>query len=143
MKRVALAVVLLPAAIWFTSTYADGGIRVVSQSLENRFPKELVFRLHAEGDQEIRKIALYYHVGNSKSTSYAYPRFTPGTRAEAEYSLRNDGRGIVPGSELSYYYVIEDAAGASVKTEPVQIVYEDTRFACDRRGVEASLWLRR
>lgn len=107
LKPPVLALALLLAVAWPGIAYGDGGIRVVSQSYENRFPKELVFRVQAEADQEIRKLILYYRMGNSKSTAYAYPSFTPGIRIQGDYTLRNNGGRIVPGSELDYYYVIE------------------------------------
>ncbi|HLC29866.1 MAG TPA: hypothetical protein VJM51_03695, partial [Dehalococcoidia bacterium] len=115
------------------SALAQGEIRVVSQTQENRFPKELALQLKAEADREIQKITVFYRLGSSRSTSYAYPTFTAGRTVQAEYALPTGGsRYVVPGSEVEYYYEIEDAGGAVLKTQPVRIVYEDTRFAWEK-----------
>ena len=141
MKRFALALVLvflvLPWARLSTLdsrpsiliSLAQGEIRVTSQSYENRFPKEIAFQLKAEGDQDIKTITFFYRVGSGRSTSYAYPSFNPGRTVEASYVLPTAGaRYVVPGSELEYYYEIEAAGGAKLKTQPVKLTYEDTRF---------------
>jgi acyl-CoA-binding protein len=128
MKRLALLAALL-LALLAGSALAQGEIRILSQSQENRFPKEIVFRLAVEGDNPIQRITLFYRIAGGQVTNYAYPTFTPSRSVEAEYSLQTrGGQSIIPGSELEYYYEIEDNAGHKLKTKPITFTYEDTRF---------------
>lgn len=156
MKRIAVAMALMSVFLvlpWARlpaldarppslTTLAQGEIRVISQGYENRFPKEVGFSLKAEGDQDIKKITFFYLVGSSRSSSYAYPTFTPGRTVEASYALPTGGaRYIVPGSDLEYYYEIEDAAGAKLKTPPAKLVYEDSRFQWQKQQIaEATVY---
>ncbi|MDP2728196.1 MAG: peptidase MA family metallohydrolase [Dehalococcoidia bacterium] len=129
MRRLAFVLFLAILAVSLGQALAQGEIRVISQSYENRFPKEIGFQLKAEGDRDIQKITFFYQIGSSKSTAYAYPTFTPGRTVQAQYVLSTSGTHyLVPGSLLQYYYEIEDASGAKLKTEPTKFTYEDTRF---------------
>lgn len=129
MRRFALALFFVSLLVTAGQALAEGEIRVTSQAYENRFPKEIVFQLKAEADKEIKKITFFYRVGSGKSTSYSYPSFTPGRVVEASYPFpTSGGRFIVSGSEIEYYYEIEDADGTKLKTQPVKVLYEDNRF---------------
>ncbi|MDP2936654.1 MAG: hypothetical protein Q8O86_09215, partial [Dehalococcoidia bacterium] len=85
MRRFALALFFVSWLVAAGLALAEGEIRVTSQAYENRFPKEIVFQLKAEADKEIKKITFFYRIGSSKSTSYAYPSFTPGRVVEVSY----------------------------------------------------------
>lgn len=129
MRKLAVALALLVAIMSLGIALAEGEIKVVSQSFDNHFPKDITFHLKAEGSQEIKKITLYYRIGSTKSNSYAYPTFAPGRTVEAEYPLPASGsRYITPGSEIEYYYEIEDSAGTILKTQPARFTYLDNRF---------------
>ena len=131
VRKVATVLVLLVVLCWsgLAQTQAQGEITVISQTHDNHFPQDITFHLKAQAAQNITKVTLYYRVGSSVSDSYAYPTFTPGPSVQADYVLATSGaRYIVPGASLQYYYQIDDAAGNQLKTQPVTLTYDDTRF---------------
>lgn len=130
MRELAVVLAAIVTVLSLGNVFAEGSITVDSQTSENHFLKDIAFRLKATASQHITRVTLYYRVGNSTSYSYVYPTFAPGFAVEAEYALPTGGaRYLVPGSEIEYYYEIEDAAGARLRTDPAKTVYEDTRFA--------------
>lgn len=136
MRKLAVLIGLVLVAVFLghvsfrEPAVAQGEIRVLSQTSDNHFPRDFTFLLKAEGDRDINKITLYYRIGSSSSSSYAYPTFTPGKAVEAQYVLQTSGgRYVVAGSDIQYYYEIEDTGGAMLRTDPVKVAYEDNRFS--------------
>ena len=107
---------------------AQGEITVTDNSYRYSFAKEIVFELVAESSREINEITLAYRVGSEPVTNRAYPEFRPGQRVEAEYVWRLQRGEIPPGSDIEYYWRIEDAAGNALETEPITFTYMDDRF---------------
>lgn len=130
MRRLAVLLVLVATMILpMGQVLAEGTITVDSQSYDNHFPKDVTFHLKAEASQDITKITLDYKLNSGPNSAYAYPTFTPGRSVQADYSLPTNGNHyVVPGSDIEYYYEIEDAGGGKLKTEPARLTYEDTRF---------------
>ncbi len=129
MRKLAMVLALLIALASIGMSLAQGEITVVSQSYDNHFPKDLTFHLQVQGNQDISKITLYYQVGSNTSYSYAYPTFTPGRMVQAEHVMQTSGaKYVTPGSEMKYYYEIEDSGGNKLKTSQYDLTYLDTRF---------------
>ena len=129
MRRLAIALALLLTLVSIGRSLAQGEITVVSQNYDNHFPKDITFHLQAQGNQDISKITLYYQIGASTSYAYAYPTFTPGRSVQAEHVMQTSGtRYVTPGSEIKYYYEIEDSGGNKLKTDQYDMTYLDTRF---------------
>jgi len=122
----ALGLVLLTLLSPFA--LAQGEITVTANSYRYSFAKEIVFELVAESSREINEITLAYRVGSEPVTNRAYPEFRPGQRVEAEYVWRLQRGEIPPGSDIEYYWRIEDAAGNALETEPITFTYMDDRF---------------
>ncbi|MFQ6059636.1 MAG: peptidase MA family metallohydrolase, partial [Anaerolineae bacterium] len=107
---------------------AQEGITVTSNTYEYKFSENLVFRLVARSESEIEEITLFYKYGLKGATNRRLPEFTPGQEITAEHVERLQRGEIPPGSEIEYYWRIEDAAGHSLKTETVTFTYMDDRF---------------
>ncbi|MGA9348137.1 MAG: peptidase MA family metallohydrolase [Anaerolineae bacterium] len=107
---------------------AQGDITVTTNTYEYSFPKEIVFHLMAESNSEINTITLMYRVGDEPVTNRAYPEFSPAKQVKAEYIWRLQRGEIPPGSDVEYYWQIEDAAGNALETEPIAFTYMDDRF---------------
>jgi hypothetical protein len=129
-NRLALLAVLLLMlfSITLSSALAQGGITVVTDEYETVFGETITFRVAAESESEITSIRLYYQVGGFPATSRAYPEFEPGQTVEAEHEWDLVLNYTPPGSEIEYWWKIEDAAGNELKTEPVSFTYEDERY---------------
>jgi hypothetical protein len=129
-NRLALLAVLLLIlfSITLPSALAQGGITVVTDEYETVFGETITFRVAAESESEITDIRLYYKVGGFPATSRAYPEFAPGQTVEAEHEWDLVLNYTPPGSEIEYWWKIEDAASTELKTEPVSFIYEDERY---------------
>lgn len=133
MKRLFLllfTIILSLSAVYPPATLlaAPGDITVVSSAQENKFPNEIIFRLEARSSAEIKKVTLFYRIGEAKVQSYAYPSITPGTSIKTEYSLNTQKTYIPPTTEITYQWQIDDAAGNSLKTNSTSFSYDDVRF---------------
>ena len=129
-NRLALLAVLLLMlfSITLSSALAQEGITVVTDEYETVFGETITFRVAAESESEITDIWLYYQVGGFPATSRAYPEFESGQTVEAEHEWDLVLNYTPPGSEIAYWWKIEDAAGNELKTEPVSFTYEDERY---------------
>lgn len=129
-NRLALLTVLLLMlfSITLPSALAQGGITVVTDEYETVFGETITFRVAAESESEITSIGLYYKVGGFPATSRAYPEFEPGQAIEAEHEWDLVLNYTPPGSEIEYWWKIEDTAGNELKTELVSFTYEDERY---------------
>lgn len=115
---------------------ADEDIRVVSETQEINFPSDVRFDITVESTSEITEVRLLFRSSASRIWAYAYPSFEPGNRITANHRLATSGSNYVPpGAELEYQYVISDAAGNTLKTEPATFEYMDNRFEWDRTQV--------
>jgi len=107
---------------------ADGEITVTQDRVTTRFQEHITFSLEAQGStSDIVKVTLYNRVGNQPALNYAYPRFEPGRSIKAEYVWDARKSYLPPGVTLTYYYLLEDAEGHQLKTEPKTFVYTDDR----------------
>ncbi|MDH4137763.1 MAG: hypothetical protein OEW09_13765, partial [Anaerolineae bacterium] len=135
-NRLALLSVLLLIlfSIPPSSALAQGGITVVTDQYETVFGETITFRVAAESEGEVTSIQLYYKVGGFSATSRAYPEFEPGQTVKAEHEWDLMLNYTPPGSEIEYWWKIEDAAGNEFKTEPVSFTYEDERYDWQELG---------
>jgi len=126
----ALAAVAVGGVVPSASAQTPTGPRLLSQSFQNNFPASIVFLAEAEGTAPIQAVTLFYGVKGARSRAYAYPDFTPGTRIQATYTLRNNTQQtyLPPWSEVTYYWVFEDSAGGKLETPELTASFEDVRF---------------
>lgn len=128
-RRIVLLVLgLVLLAMVSPFVLAEGEITVTANTYEYSFAEEIVFRLVAESSSEINAITLTYRIGDEPVTNRAYPEFNPAKQVEAEYIWRLQRGEIPPGSDIEYYWRIEDAAGKALETEPITFTYMDDRF---------------
>jgi hypothetical protein len=127
-KLALLALVLVLLVMVSPVVLAQGDITVTTNTYEYSFPEEIVFRVMAESGSEIKAITLMYRVGDEPVTNRAYPEFSPAKQVQAEYVWRLQRGEIPPGSDVEYYWQIEDAAGNALETEPTTFTYMDDRF---------------
>ncbi|MBI2304106.1 MAG: hypothetical protein HYU86_05105 [Chloroflexi bacterium] len=134
MRRYVISILL--GIIAFILTGQGGGaqepIKVLLSDYVNQFPERVVFRLQAESSaSEIDRVTLYYQIRVRGSQAYAYPDFSPGKRVTAQYYFQTNvppRTYVPPGTDMSFYWVIQDKAGNKYQTESTPFVYEDVRF---------------
>jgi len=104
---------------------------ILDSSAQVEFPSHLGFSLSAESNVNIIDIRLHYVVdraGFAQVTSEAYIEFVPDTLVDIEWTLdmRKTG-GLPPGSNIDYWWTVEDANGDRVETTPSRVNFDDAR----------------
>ena len=135
-RALAFAILVVAVLLFISAGPASATtwwIRVRADSHEIAFPREVSFILDVEvvdGEAPIQEVRIYYRVAGQEVTSYGYPDFEPGRRIQARFTLPTMGPDYIPpGTEIEYYYVVQDAQGNKVETEHQLFLYKDTRYA--------------
>jgi len=115
-----------------SSVQANSGLRLLDSSAEVNFPASLKFSISAESDVNIVDIRLHYQIDRmsfAQVTSEVYIEFTPATAVQAEWTwdMRRTG-GLPPGSGVDYWWILRDARGSEVETEPLRVRIDDNRY---------------
>ena len=117
------------AAAQEASGGAPDSIRVVSAEGRVHFPEGMTFTLRAESDSPITAVSIHYSLGGLPYTVYGYPDFSPGNSVAASFTVRSDGARYLPsGLDINYHYLIENAAGDSLRTASRTLTYLDPGF---------------
>ena len=138
MKRLCLLslIVLLVPLIFFSAfpgvSPAQDEITAISSSALVAFPLAITFNLEAEASNQIVDIDLKYTVDRLSLVPVSWRvdvDFTPGLTVDASWTwdMLETG-GLPPGSELEYWWLIEDAAGQKIETSPSTLKYDDLRY---------------
>ncbi len=118
-----------------TVTRADeGNIKVVEAKAESQFPDGIKFSVVANSVDEIDDIRVFFSkVDQQGRSAYRSVDFEPGDSVTGESILPSGSGGeyYPPGTKIEYSFEIRDKAGAVVRTEPTEFVYEDNRFEWD------------
>jgi len=126
------AIILACIAVQPAAAQSQDGIKVTGSKAEVYFPLQLNFSLKAQSESAITDIRLRYNIDQESFatvTAEAYVVFAPASTVDVQYALdmRKTG-GLPPGVKLNYWWVIKDAAGGKVETEPTSILFNDTRY---------------
>ena len=130
---VLILVCLMGVAVSPTAAEPTSGFRVLASTAGADFPIRLNFSLIAAGDAEISDIRLQYRVERTSFTlvtSEAMAEFEPGTQVQASYTLdmRRVG-GLPPGTAVQYWWLVTDARGRLITTEPGRVTWDDARYS--------------
>ena len=129
-----ISIVLFAGSAFSTSavTHADeGNIKVVEAKAESQFPDGIRFSLVATSVDEIDDIRVFFSKIDQKGRSaYRSVEFKPGESIVGESILPSGSGGeyFPPGTKIEYLFEVRDKAGAVVRTESREFVYEDNRF---------------
>ena len=112
-----------------TTILAQGEITVISSDAEMQFPSTITFSMEAEAASDIADIDLVYRkTGESliPVSSRVDVDFIPGQLVAASWTwdMLETG-GLPPGTEIDYWWLIEDAAGHELQTAPATIAFDD------------------
>jgi len=135
MKRLLVLVglaVLFGWAVVSPAASAQGAIEVTATDVVNSFPEEVVFRLSVYSGATIEKVTLHYQILPDGVAAYGRPDLTPAERVQVDFHLKaNDPPQsyLAPGTQIDYFWEVEDGAGNKLTTEPATFVYDDIRFS--------------
>ncbi len=132
---VIVTIVVLFAGLAFSSpvvTRADeGNIRVIEAKAESQFPDGIKFVVAATSIDEIDDIRVFFSKVDQKGRSaYRSVEFEPGNSVVGESILPSGSGGdyFPPGTKIEFSFEVRDKAGAVLRTEPQEFVYQDNRF---------------
>ena len=139
MRTVVLVIslFLLAGSAFSTSTAAqadEGTINVVEAKAESQFPDGIKFSVTANSVDEIDDIRVFFSKVDQRGRSaYRSVDFEPGDSVTGESVLPSGSGGdyFPPGTKIEYSFEVRDKAGAVVRTESKEFVYEDNRFDWD------------
>jgi hypothetical protein len=130
IKRIALIISALLLLLSPSLVAAEDDIAVIKSDVEINFPSQAVFTLEAESYADIVDVRLYYQVDKmnyAKVVSEGWADFTPATKIEANWAWDMRKASLPPGAEVTYWWMIEDAAGARFETSPKVMHFDDER----------------
>ena len=112
--------------------YSAEGISCVC-SVKAEFPLTLRFTISAESDAEITDIRLHYATDRQSFapvTSEAYIKFAPDTSVDTGWTwdMRRTG-GLPPGTEIQYWWTVENADGDIFESTPTTFRFDDNRYS--------------
>jgi len=128
----ALVVCLLLVLLSPGLVQARSKLAILDSSAQAEFPFKLNFNLSAESGVNITDIRLFYVVDQASSaqvTSEVYIEFVPDTIVDViwTWDMRKTG-GLPPGSNVDYWWVVEDADGEKVEADQARIQFDDNRY---------------
>ena len=128
----ALVTFLLVALLSPTLVQAQSELTVLDNSAQVEFPAKVNFNLSVESEVNITDIRLHYvvdRVSCAQVTSEVYIEFVPSTTVDASWTwdMKKTG-GLPPGSEVDYWWTVEDVSGNKLKTAPAQVQFNDNRY---------------
>ena len=113
-------------------THADeGNIRVAEAKAESQFPDGIKFIVAASSIDEIDDIRVFFNkIDQQGRSGYRSVEFEPGNSVVGESILPSGSGGeyFPPGTMIEYSFEVRDKAGAVLRTEPREFVYQDNRF---------------
>ena len=109
----------------------EGNIKVVEAKAESQFPDGIKFSVIANSTDGIDDIRVFFSkVDQQGRSSYRSVDFESGDSVVGE-SVLPSGRGgdyFPPGTKIEYSFEVRDKAGAVLRTDSKEFVYEDNRF---------------
>ncbi|HIM47640.1 MAG TPA: hypothetical protein EYM32_02050, partial [Dehalococcoidia bacterium] len=115
-----------------TVTRADeGNIKVVEAKAESQFPDGIKFSVIANSTDGIDDIRVFFSKAEQQGrSSYRSVDFEPGDSVVGESVLPSGSGGdyFPPGTKIEYSFEVRDNAGAVLRTDSKEFVYEDNRF---------------
>jgi len=135
IKRILIllsAILLMGVLTPVGSSLAAGGINIIESSVDVEYPDELNFTLSAESNAAITDVRLFMYVDRlsyAHVTSEVLVDIIPDRSITAEWSwdMRKTG-GMPPGTNIQYWWSIQDTEGNTLETLPVTLRYDDTRY---------------
>ncbi|MEI7770880.1 MAG: peptidase MA family metallohydrolase [Chloroflexales bacterium] len=136
--RVGALALLILAALLTAPAQArqSAAITVASSEAQPDFPSQITFALSAASSAaDIRQVQLLYGATRSDALTVVDLAVTPGPQVTLSHQLDTQVSYYPPGTEITYRWVISDAAGNTLESPPQRVVYHDQRFSWGERTV--------
>ena len=131
IKRIGLIISVFLLCLSPSLVVAGAGITVIGSEVNVDFPSKAVFTLKAESSATVVDVRLCYQVDKmnyAEVVSEGWADFTQGSRIEANWVWDMTNASLPPGAEVTYWWMIEDAAGNKLETSPEVMRFDDNRY---------------
>lgn len=124
-------------ACWLVSVlaiapvFAQGGIKASNASVESSFAEYIRYRITLQSDSDITAatvIARYKTGDPGLASTRGKAEFAPGKNVTVVFTRTLQRGGLVPGTDIEYYWEVENAAGQTLKTDKAIYTFLDDRF---------------
>lgn len=111
-------------------------IQVTDSAARPDFPNQIVFSLSAtSGAADITQVQLLYGASRSDALTVVDMPVQAGPSVSLKHTLDTQVYYYPPGTDMTYRWVIRDAAGNELESDPQTFVYHDGRFDWSDRSV--------
>ncbi len=111
---------------------AQGGITASKASVESNFADHITYSIALQSDSDITSATLFarYNTGerSASTTTRGKADFTAAKNVTATFTRKLTRGDLVPGTDIEYYWQIENAAGQTLKTDTFKYSFPDDRF---------------
>jgi hypothetical protein len=129
VAAVAVMMVLLAGLGDAHEAWAQEGITVIADSPRNEFPAGVTFALSFTSDAPVEEVRLQYRLAPDGTGATGVAECNEASTINCTYTLiSGNGIYVIPGAEITYKWVVEDADGNRSETEERLYIHEDTRF---------------
>ncbi len=138
LPALCMIVVFVLAALLATPAYArqGGAISVTASEARPDFPSQIVFSLSASSSAaDISQVQLLYGAARADALTVVDMPASAGRSVSLKHTLDTQVYYYPPGTDMTYRWVIRDAAGNTLESEPQSFVYHDERFRWSQRSV--------
>ncbi|NTV65632.1 MAG: hypothetical protein HGA65_19155, partial [Oscillochloris sp.] len=139
MLRRAGAIILFVLALLLVPPVAarqTNPISLLHSQATPDFPNQIVFSLGATSTAAaITEVQLLYGATRSDTLTVVDLDVPRDPIVKVGHTLDTQVFYFPPGTEMTYRWLIRDAAGNTLETEPLQFVYDDQRFAWSERSI--------
>jgi len=126
-----LAGLLAFSALTVPALAQGGAITASNSKIESKFSEFIRYSITLKSDSDITSATVFvkYVTGETgNTTTRGKADFTPGKGVTAVFTRTLQRGDLVPGTDIEYYWQIENAAGQTLKTETARYVFPDDRF---------------
>ncbi len=115
-----------------STAFAQGGITASNAKVESKFAERINFSITLSSDSDITAATVFvrYNTGerSSSTTTRGKADFTPSKNVAALFTRSLTRGELVPGTDVEYYWQVENAAGQTLKTDTFKYSFPDDRF---------------
>jgi hypothetical protein len=136
--RTSALILLTLAALLAAPAYArqGGAMSVTTSEARPDFANQIVFSLSAESSAaDISQVQLLYGATRNDALTIVDLPMSAGRSVSLAHTLDTQVYYYPPGTDMTYRWVIRDAAGNTLESEPQHFVYADERFSWSERTV--------
>ncbi len=135
MRSLRLLLPLWLLMVFVAPLRAQSPIDVLDTGVALQFPAQITFQLETESsDADIVAVTLLYGASRSEALTMAELSIEPARRVDLVHELDTQVYYFAPGTDISYRWLIRDAAGNELLTPIREFVYHDERFNWQSRS---------